>query len=358
MALSAQVNSPVTNQENSEQKLQKRDIKVQSGDLISEKEAAQMKSFNIAVQGIQANLNIANYSSQRKSPTQIELQEMQNRLEILEKINAQSFEYNLLYYQVGNYDFSRIENLKAAEKLQPNNASVLEELSAYAYIINDDVALRRYLKKLSNQQVFSKDLQLYAENTLQSLPLNAVLISHGEKDTYPLFIQQNIKNTRNDVEIISLDHLQSAEYRKRLKKDGFEFPKNDFVDTQFFEAFMKLNNSKNIVIAGSVPRPYIAKGGKNMKTVGLGLSFNSSNALSDAENQELYEKTLKVLILQHVRQANEKPLLGNYLPFLFSVRNGYITNNDAVKVTEIEVLIFKIAELSGKYQQVKSLLNR
>lgn len=348
----------VTNQQNAKESNLKKEMKVESDGLVSKDEAVQMKLFTLNVQGIQSNLNSISYSSTRKSPTKIELQDMQSQLEILKLSNAQSFEYNLLNYQVGNYDFSRIESLKAAEQLQPNNVSVLKELSAYSYIMNDEVALKKYLNKLSSQQFFSKDLQLYAENTLQSLPMNSILITHGEKDTYPLLIQQKIKNTRSDVEIISLDHLQSEEYKKRLQKKGFLFPKNDFIDTRFFESFMELNSSKNIIVATSVPRPYLIIGGKSVVTVGMGLSFNSSNKYDDVSNQKLYEKSMKTMINQHVLQSKEKQLLGNYLPFLFSVRNSYITKNDVKKITETETLILKIAQLSNKYQQVNSLLNK
>ena len=354
----AQTIPPASNQQNSVVNEQEKEEQLQIDVMTSKDKSAQTIIFTSYVQQIQAELDVFSFSTSRKSPTVLEHQEMQAQLEILKAINAQSFEYNLLNYQVGNYDFTRLENLRAAERLQPNNASVLKELSAHSYIMNDEVALKKYLGKLSTQQIFSKDLQLYAENTLQSLPKNAVLITHGEKDTYPLLIQQKIKNSRADVEIISLDHLQSEEYRKRLKKSGFILPKSDFIDTRYFGEFMQLNKSKNIVVAASVPRTYLTKGGSNMKTVGLGITYSSLASYYDALNLQLYEKSMKVAIEQHVNQAKEKQLLGNYLPFLFSVRNECISKNDANKTADIERLILKIARLSNKEQQVKSLLSK
>jgi hypothetical protein len=356
IGLIAQEVPPKTNHGNSSEPSLKQEMDPQTNKFVSKENAVQMKLFTTNVQQIQSQLNTITYSSNRKSPSLIERQEMQEQLKELEIINAKSFEYNLLNYQVGNYDFSRIANLRAAEKQQPNNATVLKELSAYFYIMHEETVLKQYLTKLANQMIFSNDLQMYAENTLQSLPLKSILLTHGENDTYPLLIQQKIKNTRTDVEIISLDHLQSKEYRNRLKKSGFLFPKNDFIDTQFFEEFMRLNNSKNIIVAASFPRPYLAKGGKDLKSVGLG--FNTSSKFDDVANVVLYEKSLKSSINKHVNQAKEKQILGNYLPFLFSVRNYYIENNNANKIDEVEVLILKIAELSNRNKQVNSLLNK
>ncbi|HLW30355.1 MAG TPA: hypothetical protein VKX29_05820 [Brumimicrobium sp.] len=348
----------VNNQSNSLEPAVKKEIKAETDAFVPMEQTVQMKLFTSNVQEIQAELNAISISSTRKSPTQLELQKMQSDLEVLKVVNSKSFEYNLLNYQVGNYDFSRIESLKAAERLQPNHAIVLKELSAYSYIKNDVVSLKKYLNKLSSQQFFSKDLQLYAESTLLSLPVNSVLVTHGDQDTYPLLIQQKLKNTRLDLEIISLDHLQSDDYRKRMKMNGFLFPESDYIDVQFFKAFMHLNRNKNIVVASSVPRSYLSNVDGDMKTVGIGIAFQGFDQYGDKENVKLYEKTMKLLIEQHIQISKDKGLLGNYLPFLFSVRNNYISNNELDKITEIESVILQIAELSNKYQQVNTLLSK
>ena len=61
---------------------------------------------------------------------------------------------------------------------------------------------------------------------------------------------------------------------------------------------------------------------------------------------------------QHVKTVKNLQLLGNYLPFLFSVRNSYIVEGNSNKIEEVEGLILQIAKLSNKYQQVSALLNK
>jgi hypothetical protein len=348
---------PVNNQNNSNQIEEKSNMKIQTQSLSRKDINVQLKSFELNVYELQSELKMISTSSIRKSPTLFQQQQMQLRLNEIEQINNQSFEYHLLNYQVGNYDFSKINSLKAAEKLKPNDVTVLKEFSAYSYIKNDIAELNKYLQHLNSMRAFSKDLELYAINVLHSLPSNSVLISHGEQDTYPLLIQQKLNNVRNDVEIISLDHLQSDEYRKRLKKQGYNIPKKDVIDTQFFDEFMKLNSDKYIVVAVSVPKSYLEKG-KNLQNVGLGFSFENKASNAAKSNLIFFENSLKSKINQHISISKNGQLLGNYLPFLFDVRNSYILKKDFKSIDEIEKMIRMIGQKSNKTEQIKALLNK
>jgi len=355
LAVAAQNNSNTTNQNNSKGKESKAVEEVQIQSTSKEVVNAQSKSYELNVSELQFELKSISTYSTRKTPTALQQEQLHARLKEIELMNDQSFEYHLLKYQIGNYDFTKIESLEEAEKLKPNDAKVMKEFSAYYYIINNEKELNKYLGRLDALRFFTKDLELYANNVLQSLPSNSVLICHGEQDTYPLLIQQKIKSLRLDVEIISLDHLQSDEYRKRLKNTGFKIPKNDIIDTQFFAEFMRLNSDKNIIVAASVPQPYL-KMGEKINSVGLGFSFE--NNVSDDYNLKLYEKGLKNEISNHVNQTKQGSLLTNYLPFLFSVRNLYIEKGDKSSMEEIEAIIVKIGKYSYTSKQVNSLLNK
>src|SRR5690606_37022717 len=141
-----------------------------------------------------------------------------------------------------------------------------------------------------------------------------------------------IKNVRNDVEIISLEHLQSVDYRKRLKKEGFKLPNSAVVDTDFFREFMELNKGKSMVAAPSLPVAYLSKGEK-LNSAGLGyyLFQNSDKNF----NTSRYEKELKTVIAEHVNRGKSSDVISNYLPYLFDVRNKYLKKSDANSIEEI-----------------------
>ncbi|WP_159038607.1 hypothetical protein [Brumimicrobium mesophilum] len=360
----AQVETPTRNQNNSIE------VEKKSNKIIQELEevetesikakpfASQREVFLSNVNTLQTDLRVLSLSTTSKTPTDKQQKQLEIQLKEVKRLNANSFEYHLLNYQVGNYDFSRVESLKKAEKINPNDAALLKEFSAYSYIMNNEKDLVKYLRRLNSQRVFSSDLDVYATNVLKSLPTNSVVLSHGESDTYPMLIQQKINNVRNDVEIISLDHLQSKEYRNRLQSKGFKIPKREMVDTEFFKIFIQMNSTKNIIVAGSVPQPYL-KNGKQINTVGLGFSFDRKNDVY--YNLNYYENTLKNEILNHVAQAKDGQILANYLPYLFSVRNDYIFRSDLKNVEdmqELEKLIILIGQKSNKINQVKALLKK
>lgn len=357
LVVNAQTVPPVTNQSNSgsfeEKEAKELRIEVQSAKV--KPFSSEREIFELNVNHLQSELNSISLSSVRKTPTVTQQQQMEMQLKAIEQINKNSFEYHLLNYQVGNYDFSRVKSLEKAAKIKPNDIAVLKEFSAFSYIMKDEKELAKYLNSLNAMRVFSIDLELFAANLLKSLPNNSILITHGENDTYPLLIQQIIRNVRKDVEIISLEHLQSMEYRKRLKNEGFMIPNNAVVDTDFFREFMELNTRKAIVAAPSLPVAYLSKGEK-LNSTGLGyyLFQNSDKNF----NTSRYEKELKSLITMHANRGSGSDVISNYLPYLFDVRNEYLKKSDIKSIEEIEILILRIAELSNKQKQVKALMNK
>ncbi|PKR80264.1 hypothetical protein CW751_10440 [Brumimicrobium salinarum] len=346
---------PITNQASPEEKqeeLQQNRVNTFDSQALSVRQIEFQENVNAFYSGI----NAINYSSTRKTPTSQQKQQLNKQLKTIEKIDSESFEYHLFKYKLGNYDFSKINHLKKAAELKPHHQEVLKEFSAFSYINGNERQLRKYLKLYSQFNYKQDEFYVMARNVLLSMPKNTYLITHGENDTYPILIEQKIKNIRPDVEIISLDHLQSEDFREKLKKQGFKMPKKLIIDTAFFDVFMHLNKTKNIVVAPSVPRSYIEKG-EEITSMGLGFAL-FSNPQKDY-NRMLYEQTMRKQITEHINNSRENaPIMSNYLPFLLKVRNEYNERNDIESLQEIEHLILEIARLSNKQNQVNRLLNK
>jgi hypothetical protein len=263
--------------------------------------------------------------------------------------------YHLYNYKVGNYDFERIGDLQTAAKLQPNHPEVLKSLSAYHYILNNEEALKQQLVKMDAAKHFSSELTSFASDVLISLPKNAILITHGEDDTYPLLIEQYVNSTRKDIQIISLDHLQSETYREQLKKKGFELPKSNVINTAFFQDFVTLNKS-NLIIATSLPKSYLQTIKSEVQVEGLGFGVEQSGNKNDADQLvKLYENTIQPS-LQRKKESGYRKVLSNYLPFLFEVRNYWVKTGDLEKVKELESEIIDIGKRTNKLEQVLKML--
>jgi hypothetical protein len=58
----------------------------------------------------------------------------------------------------------------------------------------------------------------YANEVLKSLPANAILLTQGQLDTYPLLTDQATANRRKDVVVININWLKNSIYRNKIEK--------------------------------------------------------------------------------------------------------------------------------------------
>lgn len=308
-----------------------------------------------ASQNLQQVLQEVKYNSSQKTPTPKQTQKLNYELIKIRDVNENAFEYHLYNYKVGNYDFDRIDDLKAAAKLQPNHPEVLKSLSAYHYILGDESALKQQLIKMNAAKHFSTELTRFASDVLESLPKNSVLITHGDDDTYPLLIEQFVNSTRKDVQIISLDHIQSETYRDELKKKGFKFPNSNIIDPSYFKEFVN-QNKRNLIVATTVPRNYLQTIKGQLQVDGLGFKVVKTKSDKDgARLSKLYESTIKPS-LQNAKASGYNKLISNYLPFLFEVRNYWVDKGDLEKVKEVESEIIEIGRRTNRLEQILKML--
>lgn len=300
--------------------------------------------------------DIKNMSSQ-KTPTSKQIQKLNYELIKIKNVNQNAFEYYLYSYKIGNYDFDRIEDLKMAANLQPNHPEVIKSLSAYHYIQGNNESLKQQLTKMHSAKHFSTQLTGFAEDVLKSMPENAILITHGEDDTYPLLMEQFVHEIRQDVKIISLDHLQSADFRDKLKKDGLVIPTGNIIDTKFFKEFVN-QNSEKLVVATSLPKSYLGTVSNSITVEGLGFRISSGNKTNSQQKKlvKLYDEQINKSLIQKINSGDYNKLLGNYLPLLFEVRNYWIDNGDGERVEEVESQIINIGKQTNKLEQILQML--
>jgi len=340
------------------QEVRKRDDKGYSMDSSNKPSSSEsqlnQQRYVSANASFQQSYSSAKKLSSRRSPTHEEQLDLNMRLETMRSTNSSGFEYQLAEYQIGNHDVSKIEFLNEAERLNPNDKEVQLQLTAYHEIIGS-TKKNTYLKKLDGSKYFSNDLINYARIVLSSLPQNAVLITHGVDDTYPIWIAQSIQGWRKDISVISLDLLQSDEYRGKLKRQGFQLPTTSFVDTKFLQDFIRMNAQKSLHVSMTVPVPYLRSVQSYLEIEGL--SFTTKSADPGSKNLLIYKQLLNEL--DNVSTPSTeigKQLQMNYAPMLLVIRNTAEINENKELKKKVEKQLLDIAKSAGKTEQMKKIM--
>ncbi len=85
--------------------------------------------------------------------------------------------------------------------------------------------LKEYYTKLYNSHVNTYTVMEYNYNVLMSVEPNAIVFTHGDNDSYPVWMLQQVKGVREDVSIINMYMAQIPAYLKRmLQQKKIELP--------------------------------------------------------------------------------------------------------------------------------------
>ncbi len=291
----------------------------------------------------------------QRTPSVAQQKEMDEAVGYFATNAPNSFEYHYFAYTSGNYDVTRIENLREAERIMPENSDVHAQLAAYNIITQDSDSANIYIDKMLSSGRLNSNTLLYAEDLLLSVPNDGVLITHGFDDTYSAFKKQQSDGVREDVTLISLDFLQSDYYRNLLKEDGFKIPEQEVIDVNYLKAFCELNTSKSISISMTTPKEYFLPLQSNLYVTGLVFEYHKDVYNNFDRNEELWNSLLSKHLIEEAGDEKSKQLSANYLPMLLQLRKVYGQKEEKQKVKEIDKAIDKVSLQCRKYDQVQKL---
>lgn len=362
-------NSPATNTEQNtiiDSSYQKNEIEIKAVKKSKVQSAEKAESYNakdLEAPTIKSYSTTFTHSKQQASvqrtqrtPSEMQQKQMDNVVDQLEETAPESFEFHYYKYVAGNYDISLIDHLKKAETLKPNNSDVQTQMAAYYLIKNDSKSTLTYLTKLVDNSKLTKDVLNYSEDLLQSAPENGVLITHGFDDTYSVSYLQLKNKLRTDVQIISLDLLQSKDYRKLLSERGFVMPERTVIDVQFLKEFCSKNVTKNLSVSMTTPKEYLTSIQQNLFVVGLVFEYHTDLTFDNFfKNNYLWYEVFSKKIISTAVTEKSKQLGANYLPMLLHLRMVYSQKNDTETVKKLDETIDKVSVQCKKYDQVQKL---
>ena len=245
--------------------------------------------------------------------------QMNQQAEQLMQIDPSHVEAKVLFYDAGNYDAARSFALKEALNQNPRHQEALYLSAANAFVVGDTAGFAKEFQTLSAMEYFPSDVLCYSEDVVASVPQGYSLITHGRLDTYG-FLWQQIKGARGDLFNVSLELLQSPQYREQMVKKNLRLPTTNSIDVDYLRNFIRLNPDRKFAFSMTLPKPYIVDFQKELLPNGLVFLYQPDASLEESYATNLHlNSSLKFLECGQKKDENYRFLLNNYLPMLMFI---------------------------------------
>ena len=270
----------------------------------------------------------------QRTPLPAEQSEMDAKVKQLELISPNSWEYHLAYYAAGNYNLDRSPDLEKAYQMNPENLDVQKQYVSLKYMKGDTVSAQNMLSSMSLNEVISLEVERYTSDVLTSCSMNSTLITHGFEDTYGALFNQFSHQQRMDVNVVSLDFLQSPQYRKALEEKGYVLPKTTKIDVGYLSQFCYLNADKELFLSVTIPRTYFEPISKKLFPVGV--TFQYANAPSGDLPDRQEDMWFYQLNKYGLNEGEERSKFAmNYIPLLMYLERKYIQEGNEVLLLQV-----------------------
>ncbi len=253
------------------------------------------------------------------------------------------------YIRFINSNFKDLEALKLAEYSRADDPLVLKARVDYESIYGSRINVRKGILHWGSIVNPSEALLSYSKNLLLSLPLNALVMTNGDDDTYPLLYLQEAQNFRKDVRIIQIDLLSSNEYRSRVA-EMLNCSANALSGASrkaAFESVLNADQQKKVHIPFSLPGKWIKSQTVNYSVRGLCLEATQL-AHTQAENSLLV--LWETMDKSFIQSSNQ--FARNYIPMLIR-----LYQNPAITADKKKSVLAYIKDLASVTPNPDVILN-
>lgn len=278
-----------------------------------------------------------------------------------------SFEQQYVHYWNGNHDLSRSASLKAAYALRPNDPGVLRQMTGYELISGNRTNAAGYVAKWEKTGDMPSSLLPYAYNVLQSVPQDAILITSGEFDTYPLVQQQMKGGVRADVQLLCVDLCSRSANRALIFRNlGLKLPDNDSVSAftaTYVRRVAAANPSKKIYLASTLGPGMLSVLQNELYLTGLAFRYSATPIdnlafLRDNVGMKMNLETvgLSTLSSSTFDNGSSQQLQMNYVLPLVLAAQQYEAGGDKDKAEMLRAKARQVGANAGRQKEVDKLL--
>ena len=280
---------------------------------------------------------------------------------------ANTFEFNYILFMHENQMEKRFDHLLKAHEIAPDRMDAYQALINYHTTEGNNEQVGLLCKKLFYAGDFSPTLLAWNYNVLASVEKDAILLTHGDNDTYPAWAIQSVKNTREDVKVLNVNLLMYDKYRKMVFGEMGLDPISDEENTGYQEMYLAITrrfieqSNRPVYVATSVPSFIRQALGDSLYLVGLAFKYSGQPFDNVAFLKNNFEnKFLKDHLHIQLEPDTGSNVLANmnmhYLPAIITLRQHYFDSGEPAKALELEPMIKSIAKEAGREDKISHYL--
>ncbi len=281
---------------------------------------------------------------------------------------TQTFEYQFIRFLNAPWDESRFQFLLKAHEIAPQRTEIYHDLVTYHETRGEQAQALIYLEKLFEAGEFPAELLAWNYNLLASVEPDAILLTHGDNDTYPLWVLQSAKGIRKDVNVLNINLLMMDEYRdKALKRLGI--PAIDIrncLDSK--EAFLLIfkeimtGAKRPVYVANTMPEQVRQAFGDSLYLTGLAFRYapTAFDNLGFLKNNFENKFLLDYLRVDFSPDSVSSVLAGmnlQYLPAFIMLHQHYMASGEKNKAANLEPIMRRVAKEGGRKGELEAYLS-
>jgi hypothetical protein len=300
----------------------------------------------------------SNRQYSRRSASAEEQSNMDASVGYYNTVLPNTFESHFYTYLAGHYNTDLYPELQAAAALQPTNTEVKKQQAAYHIITNASELALPEIKELIDANVVSQGQLTYANDLLLSGEEASILVMHGFEDMFAVYYVQQNNAVRQDVQLLSLDFMQSETYRADWASKDLVLPESTVIDTAYLTELCELNSGKSLQLSLTLPKDYFVPMKNNLYPIGLTFRYSPSPVDNYSVNYNLWKETLKFQLINETASDSGDKWCSNYLPMLVSLRKQLVLQGNTTEEELVNKAILKIGTKTNNPEKVKKYIGK
>jgi hypothetical protein len=304
---------------------------------------------------------------------------LQQIIDDMEKAAPESFEFNLCKWMNGGNDYEHfLPYLKKATELGPDRPELYSEIIVWAEVDRDLSKRNRYAEKWYNSEMASPGLLYYNYNTIIGLKPNAIILTTGDNDTYPIWMLQS-QGIRTDIILLNISMIHIDSYRDRIFKElgipkwdmkdigqdtsNMEQKINDRFHSKIVSHIAKNTSKRPVYIALTAHEYFIKPIEENLYLTGLAYEYSEKNI----DNIALLKKNIEQhFALDYIDKPFFKDIsiyytrwtLTNYIVPMLKLYDHYKESGDTQKREWIKQKLLVIVKGTPQEKETINYLTR